>query len=388
MAQYGGVARRAAYLRAVRRPGDLTIDLGNLVTVDGPTRQITRDALLESLAALRYDALVPGELELLGGAAFEEALARRPGVRAVCANLRRAGGGAVFDPWLLHRIPDGRTVAVVGVVEPFPDLPPEYRIEPLEESVRQAIAALRGKCDRVVVAGALREDASLALASAFPDAALVLGGWPRTGTRRAVRTNGAPAMLVGEFAWYVGRVDLGPSLEVADSWQAWLDDDVPDDPDLAALVARHDAEVAREGAGFAEKLLASLAARGYAGSHACAECHEEDQRVWERSGHAHAMRVLVEKGQERNPTCVACHLQDLPADPESAPDVNAMGLGCETCHGASARHVELARSGDVEASRRALSPATREGCLRCHFPPNDTHFEFDEAWPKIAHGRK
>lgn len=386
--QWGGLARRATYLRAARREGDLTLDLGNLVPSDAPSHAITLDTALAGLETIGYDAILPGDSELLVGEAFEEALARHPRLRAICANLHRGdGGGRVYEPWLLHRTADGRTVAVIGVIEPFSDLPPRYRITPVGEAVREALGELRGRADAVFIAGALREDDAIALAKEFPEATLVIGGWTSESTGRVVPTSGAPAMLVGDFAWYVGRVDFDPVLKVANSWQAWLDPAVPDDPDAAGLVARHDAAVSEEGGAFAEKLVVALRERGFVGSSACAECHRPEMDAWHASGHSHAMKTLVSKGSQRIPKCISCHLGDVPEDPAAPLDPDVLGLGCETCHGGGARHVELARAGQNTASKGALAPATREACLRCHFPPNDTHFDFDEHWPKIAHGK-
>src|SRR5262245_31727235 len=60
--QYGGLARRATYLRRVARGADdLRVDLGNLVTDASPAKRPLVAAALEGLAATGYDALVPGE---------------------------------------------------------------------------------------------------------------------------------------------------------------------------------------------------------------------------------------------------------------------------------------------------------------------------------------
>ena len=386
--QWGGLARRATYLRAARREGDLTLDLGNLVPSGAPSHEFTLETALAGLETIGYDAILPGDSELLVGQEFEDALARHPKLRAICANLWRADGNTrVYEPWLLHRTADGRTVAVVGVIEPFRDLPPQYRIAPVADAVREALAELHGQADAVFVAGALREDDALALAAEFPQATLVIGGWTSQSTGRIVATAGAPAILVGDYAWYVGRVDFDPVLKVANSWQAWLDEALPDDPDAAGLVARHDAAVSQQGGAFAQKLVLALRERGFVGSQACAECHEKETDAWRASRHSHAMRTLVGKGSQRIPECISCHLMDVPHDPAAALDPDVLGLGCETCHGGAARHVELARSGSASAAAQALAPASREACVRCHSPPNDTHFDFDRFWPKIAHGK-
>jgi len=389
--QYGGLARRATYLSRMRREGEVTVDLGNLVVGEGALQKAILAYSLEGLETLGYDALVPGEGEIRMGASFEDAVRGRKAPRVVCANLLRADGrSTVFEPWLLRTLRDGRTVAVVGVVEPFDGLPSAYVVTPARDAVRDAVARLAGKADVVVVAGALREDATRALAAEFRDVALVVGGWATVGSSGVVATSGAPAMLVGEYAEYVARVDFDEALRVCDARQAWLDERLPDDPDAAALVARYRAEISQEGGEFTRRLVASLREQSYVGSAACAECHAAESATWAASRHSHAMHTLAEKKESRNPQCVVCHLVDvptLPLDASHPPSTDRLGIGCEGCHGGGARHVELAKSGSKSEAVRALAPANRAACLRCHSPPNALHFDFDVDWPKIAHGR-
>jgi hypothetical protein len=109
------------------------------------------------------------------------------------------------------------------------------------------------------------------------------------------------------------------------------------------------------------------------------------------------MRTLVEKKAERDPQCIVCHLVDVPPlalyvapsllDITVLATPEALGIGCEACHGGGARHVEFARRGATADAVRALAPAGPAACLRCHVPPNATHFNFEVDWPKIAHGR-
>jgi len=389
--QYGGLARRATYVKRTMRPGDLAIDLGNLVAGEGPMQQAILQYSLESLTTLGYDVIVPGEREVRMGRVFEDAVRARPTLRVVCANLRReADGRPVFEPWLLHELPDGRIVAVVGVVEWFEDPPAPYKVTSAEDAVRDALTALSGKADVVVVAGSLRQQATISIASQFPEVALVVGGWATEGSRGVRTTTGAPAMLVGEYAWYVSRVEFDQTLRVSNARQAWLDKDVPDDPDAAALVARYKAEISKEAGDFSARLVTSLREQKYLGSAACAECHPAESASWAKSGHSHAMRTLASKQSERDPTCVVCHLVDVPPlafDDTTPPQpVESLGIGCEACHGGGARHVEFARAGAKADAVRALAPAGAAACLRCHVPPNAMHFDFEHDWPKIAHG--
>ena len=388
--QFGGISRRATYLKRVRRPSDLALDLGNLASIGSPSWHSTVEWSLEGLRTLCYDALVPGEGELRLAAEFEAAVARHPGVPVLCANLRRDDGSRVFEPWLLHALPDGRNVAVIGVSEPFPDVPAGWRFDAPRDAVLALLPQLAGKADAVIVAGALRDDAAKALAAALPGVALVAGGWTTVGSDGLVRTAGAPAVLVGEFAWYVGTVDFDAKLVARSAGKSWIDAGLPDDPDAAIVVTRAAAQASEAGPVYAERVQGALRAAGYAGSAACADCHAAATAAWAKSGHAHAMQTLVDKQAERDPQCVVCHLQDVhPLEGPTTvvpPETNDLGIGCEACHGGAAQHVSRAREG-ARGVAIALAPATREACLRCHVPPNATHFNFAKDWPKIAHGR-
>jgi 2',3'-cyclic-nucleotide 2'-phosphodiesterase (5'-nucleotidase family) len=386
--QYGGYARRATYLRHARRPGDLVVDLGNLVLRQSPVRKLAYEASVEGLAAQGYDVLVPGQCEFLAGDDFPNALAKAPGLHVVCANVRRADGSKLFDPWHLHSLEDGRTVALVGIVEPFAGLPDAFRAEAPFEAISRALTEIGGRADAVIVAGAMTDATVHALATRLP-VAVVVGGYTSRGTDGLVATENAPALAVGEFGWYVTRIDFDEHLGATDARQAWLDPEVPDDPDVAALVARAQAAMLATGEEYSAGLLAKLRSESFDGSASCAACHAAEYAVWSASGHAHAMQTLVVKKKERDPTCVSCHLGDLPppaAPGQAAVPVTSLGLGCETCHGGGRRHAELARENRLASSPK-LPRVTEETCLRCHFPPNDTHFEFAKKWPKIAHGR-
>jgi hypothetical protein len=56
----GGLPRRATYLAKARKPGDLLIDLGNLIEGIRPHERLKLSYILEGLKQLDYDLLVPG----------------------------------------------------------------------------------------------------------------------------------------------------------------------------------------------------------------------------------------------------------------------------------------------------------------------------------------
>jgi hypothetical protein len=122
------------------------------------------------------------------------------------------------------------------------------------------------------------------------------------------------------------------------------------------------------------------AAKRYVGAERCQACHEDDYNTWEATGHQHAMKTLIDGGQEYNPLCVTCHVtgfqegngfQNLKATPEFA------NVQCEACHGPAAAHLE-----DPSAPYGATG---QPECLTCHTSDNSPEFDYPSYWESVQH---
>jgi nitrate/TMAO reductase-like tetraheme cytochrome c subunit len=154
--------------------------------------------------------------------------------------------------------------------------------------------------------------------------------------------------------------------------------------------------------------------RRFAGSAACAECHQASYDVWKESGHAQALTTLETQSPRRDgdPECLSCHVVGWVPQKYEPFEGGFAGMavtphlahqGCENCHGPAATHTAVER-GDVKAtdeqrdrlrSDLALSLATPEereravnNCLECHDLDNSPKFDFDTYWPMIEHSEK
>jgi hypothetical protein len=311
---FGGLPRRATYLANARRPGDLLLDLGNLIEGTRPHERLKLSYLLEGLRELRYDVLVPGEGELALGADFEQVAARLEHPRVVCANLVRADTTErVFEPWHVHETPNGKRIAVVGLTSPYQPVPPCYEVRPPAEVLAEALEALGETVDTVIVAGFLDGKLALDLAVQFPALGAVLAARVPKGTDEFLRRGGGPVMLGGERGQYVCSVGVDGRAVAGE--RAWLGDDMPDAASRAALVRRHDEDARQFGETFARESIDAFRAASWIGSKACAECHAAEYAVWEKSKHAHAMATLRSKDQDQNPNRITCcRRRGMPAD--------------------------------------------------------------------------
>lgn len=383
--QFGGVARRATYLRATRRPGDLLLDLGNINLGQRPHDRLRLTYVLRALAELRYDALVPGEGELSLEEEFERAARRSTPPLAICANLRYSDSKEpVFPPYRTHELPDGRKLAVVGLTSPYQQIPGRYEVSDPAAAAAEVLAELEGRVDAVILAGWLDGQLAVDLAARFPAVRVVAGGRVPKGSQDLLRRGGPPVMLGGERAQYVSWVSFDERLAATTGGHAWLGGDVLGDANLAALVSDHDRETSTLGAAFAADLIAGFRSEGRLGSTGCAECHADEYAIWAASKHAHAMATLRAKGQERNPNCLRCHLQDLGAVGEST---LADGVGCEACHGGARTHARSHTLHDgAETPARLPRQRAIESCVLCHDEANSPHFDARRFWERVRHG--
>lgn len=381
---FGGLPRRATYLAKARTPGDLLLDLGNLIEGTRPHERLKLSYVLQGLKLLDYDILVPGEGELALEEDFERVAAELERPKVICANLVRAGTKRrVFAPWSIHEMPGGTRLAVVGLTSTYQKLPACYTTLAPEDALREAMAALEGKADVVVAAGYLEGKPALDLAAAVPRVAAVLASHVPRGTDDLLHRGGAPVMLGGERGQYVSSVRFTRGGAAASGVRAWLGDDVPDAPALAALVRRHDKDAKQCGEAFARESFAAFREASWVGSVACAECHKDEYAVWEKSKHARAMTTLRERDQHENPNCMKCHLQDLPAGNGTH---GVAGIGCESCHGGGQAHVVAMRQGLPRVSMRTFTEAAEESCAGCHDEANSPRFDGETYWARIAHG--
>jgi hypothetical protein len=114
------------------------------------------------------------------------------------------------------------------------------------------------------------------------------------------------------------------------------------------------------------------ATRKYAGSAPCAACHTGAYLAWKATRHAAAYATLQRLDKEYNLDCVACHLTGYDQGGASLAELEGLThVGCESCHGASAAHVDDPQS-RRGAPRRAV-PTSR--CTVCHDGAHSPDFD-------------
>jgi hypothetical protein len=146
----------------------------------------------------------------------------------------------------------------------------------------------------------------------------------------------------------------------------------------------------------------------YVGSRACGTCHGEEGEGnpfigWMRSRHGHAYwrlgadwalflaRLRPHYDDLGDPIedsrCLLCHVTGLQRDESlfASSFREEEGIGCEACHGPGSLYMDPEVMADREAFLAAGGVVPDEAmCRGCH--RNSERFDFEEMWPKIAHG--
>lgn len=128
----------------------------------------------------------------------------------------------------------------------------------------------------------------------------------------------------------------------------------------------------------------------YVGAKACKKCHFKQHKTWTTMKHASAWDVLSEEHRDpeqkddKGRACISCHVTGW-GEPGGFIDIasseDLLGVGCEACHGAGSKHVELGQA-MLKEKRKELLPGEEwftelktSSCSNCH-NPHVNHEEF------------
>jgi len=117
--------------------------------------------------------------------------------------------------------------------------------------------------------------------------------------------------------------------------------------------------------------------RSYAGTNQCFICHRPQTNTWSETKHAHAFTDVPEV-YRGDPSCLTCHSTGFgkPGGYVSGTDKDLSMVGCESCHGPGAQHIDAAQrfvlattDADViekEMRDTIVKTPTDSVCIRCH----------------------
>ena len=115
-------------------------------------------------------------------------------------------------------------------------------------------------------------------------------------------------------------------------------------------------------------------------------------QMWEATSHANAFETLGE--DKENPECLRCHTTGFGAGgyETGQEDVDFTGVQCEACHGAGADY-KMSHSKEEKRemayAEQGLVKPNEETCLQCHNEENPNQpeeaWDYEAMWEKIKH---
>jgi hypothetical protein len=115
----------------------------------------------------------------------------------------------------------------------------------------------------------------------------------------------------------------------------------------------------------------------YVGNAACEDCHSDAFEHWQRTRHARAWKTLVDRGQQFDLDCIACHVTGWgqPSGATLARNEPLRDVGCETCHGPGSIHV--AKGGEDRPSTMIRNPPPQMCATQCHTKEHSDTFLYE-----------
>lgn len=384
--QSGGLLRRATYLKQQKSQCEVVVvDCGGAAEGTAPYQQSRFRAILLGEKQMGLVAHNIGSSEAALGSETLKQLAEETGIMFISANLKTKGGQRIAPT---HRLIEkgGQRLLVTGVCSTsLPDYSDFFASEPTD-AILEILDEMSGRFDRLIVLAWLPVDELRQLAERLPEADAIVGG--PTGQSLAPEVIGSvlltSATNKGKFIACVtlpARLPDPVSAEIVELSTAFADDETQQTnlDSFRSMLAKRDFTAAESG--FADPAGAGLPSdQIVAGTESCRQCHVETCKSWDETGHAHAWARLVSQKSDVDPFCQQCHTTGYGRTggfSSMRESISRTNVGCESCHGPSADHVE---------NNQHRTPVDAAGaCGRCHDHENSPHFEFAGYWEKIRH---
>ncbi len=334
----GGIRRKASMISQMRKSHPQLVYLEAPSLVDGSGRQdvLKAETLGQAYGASKVDGLFLGSSDRSLG-------------DEVVDGIDRLSGGKVMKPNEVRRVRSFELAA--------------------------ATHDLTGDAIPVVV---LDADEAAAKRQARSAAEPTIFIFRRSGNPKAERSGSSYVISPGDRGRYLVLVQWKRPILIK---FVELSQDVLDDRQVSRLFRAYQDRVESEGL---LTLTPKRESPAFAGSQACQKCHAEDYRKWKSSDHAKALATLEKQHSDRDPDCVSCHVVGLDREGGFISRTKTTALadvGCESCHGPAAEHVQTL--GTVKTL--AIDP--KKSCAGCHNMDHSPKFEYESYWPKISHGK-
>ena len=397
----GGLYKRTAYLNDYRKTHKnlVIVDSGDLLNEHYeikdsfmPSARLKGELVAKICKGIGIDAINVGELELALGMDFLKGLEKKYGTPFVSANLVGTDNKLLFKPYVIKDLQDMK-VGIIGIMGNTSDVEKKMKeivgssmtvLDPIE-TAEKMVSEIEGKVDFIIVMThqLMNRNWKVARSKGLKGKIdVIIGGHQKLKLKKPYNASGTFIAQSGEKGQHQGmlEVEIGADgKNKATNTLVALSDKMPNDPEVKKMVDEFNVEVNK------------LYSKGATGkdedvelrNDACNDCHSEAVEAWAKTDHAKAFQTLINKNQQFNPDCLACHttrFEEAGGFTMDAQQKELRNVQCESCHGDATAHLE--DPGSVPAGDPGV-----ELCIKCHTEHRCPDFEkeYQKEWSKIAH---
>ena len=385
----GGFERRVTYFKQVSTNSKniLLVDTGD--SFKEPTRQgkIKARYIMQAMSKLKYDAIIPGDKDLVYGESF---LNKDESIPWLLSNAKL--GKISPQKTRVKKFENGLTVAMLGVIDPDLYYGTEHsggEITDPKKSTKKLIEKIKRSehPDLIILLTHMKRGKAISLLK-LDGVDVVINGHIEKDTdiidMTPIKKNGKIFVQPGSRGQKMGELAIRIDNLGNKSFEQRtirLDSNIKFDPEMIEWYEAYNKEIE-------DLFFASLDARkdqrekkkAYASEQMCLTCHPSKHEIWSKSRHSHAYETLKRVNKAFDPECLKCHVTGLDRIGGFISEVDTPELKnvqCEACHGPRLDH--------IKTLQQNLKLDAKKACKNCHIKNHSPNFNFSKYWPKIKH---
>ena len=245
---YGAIEKRAAYIETwlTEHPNTIVVDSGDLISL---TKRGIKDSLASlAYSAIPYDAILPGDQELIRGQEYLTELLKRTAAPIVNTNIRVPKIKNSQPVRIIER--DGIRVAILGVVGPaaikyYPEaVHATIALEDVNTALTRHLKDLENKADIIVLLTHQGYDYDVKLAANLIGVDVIIGAHSQTSLKTAQEINAILVAQAGKEGYYIGiievKLDEAKQISSKSGYLVPMTLDLPDHPRVMELIKEYE----------------------------------------------------------------------------------------------------------------------------------------------------
>ena len=249
---FGAVEKRTVFISEFlnKHSNVILLDAGDIFTM---THQTFKDSLMaEAYRLLPYDAILPGDQELMMNPNEINRLFDKMGIHVVATNITVADIEGLLVSHIVER--DGLKIAILGIMDPYavkyysPELINHIQLEDPIVAVKKTMKKLTDQVDIFVLLTHQGADLDYEMAEKIDGLHLIVGAHSQSAIEKPEEVNGTLIVQAGKEGYYVGIAELIISGKEVVEKTGRIDTmrlDMPDNPSVMNMIHEYEKKTGR-----------------------------------------------------------------------------------------------------------------------------------------------